>query len=207
MTSKSTVENFLKSSHDVIEKIDDRSTVLNDDRGVLLTANHLVRSLFADVERLTARYDNDIAFERNAVSVWRKLAEVLADETGWGDMLNNKYDAERIITEIEAGRTSTTDKLNFRFEEEFRGWREAVGMPDLTPVRLVKRADFSESYLLDQYSLWELDTGEYMLVLEEGCSCYLDRDAKIEFVPDEATGLNKFDAWVRGKERERHDEG
>jgi hypothetical protein len=83
---------------------------------------------------------------------------------------------------------------------EFDAWADRLGG---IPQALICSATRNGDYVMDCAHLFEIWPGRYALVLEEGCSCYDVRDARIYIYGrgDEAVG--DFFAWCDSRERPR----
>ena len=67
------------------------------------------------------------------------------------------------------------------------------GMVHENYVRTVEVSDFSRAYEMDVLSIIALDSGQYITILEVGCSCYDPRtDADVEYYPDLASAEAKM---------------
>lgn len=64
-------------------------------------------------------------------------------------------------------------------------------------VERVKHRDLSEPYEMHMAHIFKLGNGEYAVIIEEGCSCYVAEEAQIELFPNFKRAELSFDKWVR----------
>lgn len=145
-------------------------------------------------DRLSENLNSTYNISRRRLDLCRIMARKLGYE---GSNLE-------VIRESLERNDGPTDILNINFRYEREAWSERLD----EPIRLKERLaflDYSESYEMDEYQLWELEDGRIMLVHRIGCSCYDDEtDAEIEFLPSKQAGLEKVDA-VKRQYRSRRD--
>lgn len=76
---------------------------------------------------------------------------------------------------------------------EIEKWLPTLGS---MPEECLAWRTFDESYQMIQAHVWQLENGNYALIVEEGCSCYDPDDAQIELFPRLHTAIDAFDRWV-----------
>jgi hypothetical protein len=69
------------------------------------------------------------------------------------------------------------------------------------PVERVKHADHSEDYAMREAHVLRLESGQFALVTESGCSCYESSDAEIELFPSRSLAVEAFDKWDKENRR------
>ena len=77
---------------------------------------------------------------------------------------------------------------------EIKYWLERLGSFPLEQVEVV---DHSASYEMTKAHILKLESGQYALVTESGCSCYSAEDADIELFPDLKSAKESFANWVK----------
>ena len=80
-----------------------------------------------------------------------------------------------------------------RWREELRAWAYRLG--GIPEVLLVSH-DRSESYEADRAHVFKVRPGRYALVLEQGCSCYNYKDARIYLYGDRKSVMNDYNRWL-----------
>lgn len=83
---------------------------------------------------------------------------------------------------------------------ELEAWIEQLGS---VPVERIAHADYSQSYEMNVAHVYKLESGQYALVTESGCSCYEPFQADIDLYPTKRAAMEKFNAW----EKENKDRG
>lgn len=79
--------------------------------------------------------------------------------------------------------------LQEEWSYEFKAWIVRLGS---MPVELIISEDQSESYEMDRRHVFKLENGQYALISEVGCSCYMSEEADIELYPNKAAALKAF---------------
>jgi len=78
---------------------------------------------------------------------------------------------------------------------ELSEWLDSFGS---MPVKRHRYKNLSK-WELDQAHIFELESGKFAFVLEEGCSCYEPRYASIDVLPTLADAERKFREWEQIK--------
>ena len=73
------------------------------------------------------------------------------------------------------------------------------------PVREVASVDLSESYEMRAARVFHLESGQYALITEMGCSCYDSTMADIDLFPTEHDAMKSYDAWEKQQGRSGSD--
>lgn len=75
------------------------------------------------------------------------------------------------------------------------GWSDRVN--GAKPIAEVGHADASQPYEMDMLHVFRLDTGEYVIVTECGCSCYESSNADLEMQPSFAVAMDKYMSYKK----------
>ena len=81
---------------------------------------------------------------------------------------------------------------------EIQAWIVRLGS---YPKERVKHVDFSEAYEMNVAHLFRLESGQYALVTEQGCSCYEPDGADVDLYPTRILGEAAFDKWCSEHKR------
>lgn len=73
------------------------------------------------------------------------------------------------------------------------------------PIKRVIGKSYSGSYEKREAHVLKLESGQYALVVEEGCSCYTSDQAEIELFPNKGQAMKKFSQWNKRYEGRHHD--
>jgi hypothetical protein len=85
-------------------------------------------------------------------------------------------------------------RLRRAWSWEFESWVKRVYA---LPVALISSEDRSSSYSMDRASVFKLEGGEYLVAIEQGCSCYFVSEARLELFPTKAEALYSFRRWQK----------
>lgn len=83
-------------------------------------------------------------------------------------------------------------ELNRKYKYEFGYWLLKF---ESQPIEEVVHDDRSQSYEKDTFTIFKLEDGNYVTVVERGCSCYMPDKALIEIFSNQEDAIVAYQKW------------